>query len=186
MEDKEIVKLYWDRDERAIKETSVKYGRYCYKVAYNILMNKEDADESVNDTWLKTWECIPPHFPEVLATFVGKITRRISLNMWHSKNRKKRGGGQVCLALEELEECMAADNEVEKSVEHKEMLQLINTFLGTLSETERDLFVCRYWFLASVQELSEKFAFSESKTKSMLFRTRQKLRSCLEKEGYLS
>lgn len=186
MEDKEIVRLYWNRDERAIKETSSKYGRYCYAIAMNILLNKEDADESVNDTWLKTWECIPPHFPEVLATFVGKITRRISLNKWYAKTRKKRGCGQVCLALDELEECISAGNEVEESVEHKELLQLINTFLGNLPETERDLFVCRYWFFASIQELSEKFSFSESKTKSMLFRTREKLRNCLEKEGYLS
>ena len=186
MEDKEIIRLYWERNERAIKETSVKYGRYCFRVAYNILLNKEDADESVNDTWFKTWECIPPHFPEVLATFVGKITRRISLNKWYYKTRKKRGGGQVCLALEELEECISSDNEVEKLIEHKELLQLINTFLGTLPETERDLFVCRYWFFASIQELSEMFSFSESKTKSLLFRTREKLRMCLEKEGYLS
>lgn len=185
MEDKEIVKLYWDRNELAIQETSVKYGRYCYKIAYNILSNKEDADESVNDTYLKTWECIPPHFPAVLAAFVGKITRRVSLNKWRSKTRKKRGGGQVTLALEELDECIAAENDVEKAVEHKELLQIINTFLGTLPETERDLFVCRYWFLASVQELCEKFAFSESKTKSMLFRTREKLKDYLEEEGYL-
>jgi len=126
------------------------------------------------------------HFPEVLATFVGKITRRVSLNKWHSRTRKKRGGGQVSLALEELEECISTGNEVEKSIEHKELLRLINTFLGTLPETERDLFVCRYWFFASIQELSEKFSFSESKTKSMLFRTREKLKNCLEKEGYLS
>ncbi len=186
MEDKEIVRLYWERNELAIKETSMKYGRYLYTIAYNILHDKEDADESVNDAYYKTWECIPPHFPEVLATFVGKITRRISLNKWHYKTRKKRGDGQVSLALEELEECISAVDDVEKSLEHKELLQLINTFLGNLSETERDLFVCRYWFFASIQELCEKFSFSESKTKSMLFRTREKLKICLEKEGYLS
>ena len=186
MEDKEIVRLYWNRDERAIKETSIKYGRYCYAIAMNILLNKEDADESVNDTWLRTWECIPPHFPERLAVFVGKITRRVSLNMWHNRTRKKRGGGQVILALEELEDITATENDVEKVIEHKVLLSLINTFLGTLSETERDLFVCRYWFFASIQELSEKFAFSESKVKSMLYRTREKLKVCLEKEGYLS
>ena len=184
MEDKEIVRLYWERNERAIKESSVKFGRYCFQIAYNILANKEDADESVNDTWLKAWECIPPHFPKVLAAFLGKITRHISLNKWYAKNRKKRGGGQVCIALEELEECISAGNEVEKSIEHKELLRLINHFLETLPETERDLFVCRYWFFASIQELSEKFSFSESKTKSMLFRIREKLRICLEKEGY--
>lgn len=185
MEDKEIVRLYWNRNELAIKETSAKYGRYCYAIAYNILFSKEDADESVNDTYMKTWDCIPPHFPEVLSTFVGKITRRISLNKWYLKTRKKRGGGQVSLALEELDECIAAENDVEKTVEHQELLRIINLFLGTLPETERDLFVGRYWFLASIQELSEKFAFSESKTKSMLFRTREKLKSHLEEEGYL-
>lgn len=185
MEDKEIVRLYWERNELAIKETSAKYGRYCYTIAVNILLNKEDANESVNDTWLKTWDCIPPHFPETLATFVGKITRRISLNMWRSGTRKKRGGGQVNLALEELDECIATDQDVERTIEHKELLKLINTFLGKLPDTERDLFVCRYWFLASIKELSEKFAFSESKTKSMLFRTREKLKVYLEKEGYL-
>ena len=91
----------------------------------------------------------------------------------------------MTLALEELDECIAAENDVEKAVEQNELLQIINTFLGTLPETERDLFVCRYWFLASVQELCEKFAFSESKTKSMLFRTREKLKDYLEEEGYL-
>lgn len=185
MEDKEIVRLYWDRNELAIEETSAKYGKYCYAIAYNILFNREDADESVNDTYLKTWDAIPPHFPEVLAAFVGKITRRVSLNKWHSRNRKKRGGGQVCLALEELDECISAGNDVEKTVEYKGLLQTINSFLGTLPETERDLFVCRYWFLASVKELSEKFEFSESKTKSMLFRTRQKLKDFLSEEGFI-
>lgn len=185
MEDKEIVRLYWERNELAIKETSMKYGGYCYTIAYNILLSREDADESVNDTYLKTWDCIPPHFPEALATFVGKITRRISLNKWNLSTRKKRGGGQVSLALEELDECIAAENDVEKTIEYNELLQTINTFLGTLPETERDLFVCRYWFFTSIQELSKKFVFSESKTKSMLFRTREKLKNHLEEEGYL-
>ena len=185
MEDNEIVKLYWDRNEQAIKETASKYGRYCYTIAYNILLSKEDADESVNDTYMKTWECIPPHFPTILSTFIGKITRRISLNRWRSKNRIKRGGGQVALALEELDECIPAGNDVEQTVEHKELLLKINDFLDSLPETERDLFVCRYWFLASVKELSEKFAFSESKIKSMLFRTREKLKGYLGEEGYL-
>lgn len=185
MEDKEIIRLYWERNELAIKETSVKYGRYCYKIAYNILLNKEDADESVNDTYLKTWECIPPHYPDMLAAFVGKITRRISLNKWYFQNRKKRGGDQVRLALEELEECIGDVNDVEKAVEYAELLQIINSFLDSLPELERDLFVCRYWFVASIQELCERFDFSESKVKSMLFRTRRKLKVCLEEEGYL-
>lgn len=185
MEDKEIVRLYWDRNELAIKETSLKYGGYCYTIAYHILLNREDADESVNDAYMRIWECIPPHFPEVLSVFVGKITRRVSLDKWRTRTRKKRGGGQVCLALEELDEAVAAVHDIEKMVEQKELLRAINAFLGTLPETERDLFVCRYWFLASIRELSLKFTFSESKTKSMLFRTREKLKNYLQEEGYL-
>lgn len=185
MEDNEIVRLYCDRNELAIRETSKKYGNYCYTIAYNILSNQEDADESVNDTYLKTWECIPPHRPVVLSTFIGKITRRISLNKWHFNRRNKRGGGQTPLVLEELEECISGKEDVAQTVERKELLQKINDFLDALPETERNLFVCRYWFLASVRELSEKFEFSESKTKSMLFRTREKLRNYLEKEGLM-
>ncbi len=185
MEDREIITLYWNRNERAIKETAGKYGRYCFKIAYNILVNKEDAEESVNDTYLKTWECIPPHMPEMFSAFIGKITRRISLNKWYSNNRLKRGGGQVALALEELEETIAGSDTVEDLIQRKELTQSLNLFLETLPEKERDLFICRYWFFASIQELCEKFDFSESKTKSMLFRTRMKLKTYLTEEGYL-
>ena len=185
MDDSQIVALYLERNERAIKETSAKYGRYCYTIAYNILSNKEDADESVNDTYMKTWECIPPHRPAILSTFIGKITRRLSLNKWRDKNRMKRGGGQVSLALDELEECIPAENNVESDMERKQLSQTINAFLGTLPEKEREVFVCRYWFLASVQEISKRFEFSEGKTKTMLFRTRRKLKEYLEEEGFI-
>ena len=104
MDDAKIVDMYWARDEKAIKETNVKYGRYCYQIAYNILYNEQDADESVNDTYLGAWNCMPPHRPMVLATFLGKITRRISLNRWRMKKTQKRGGGETALALEELME----------------------------------------------------------------------------------
>ena len=185
MDDSQIVALYLERNERAIKETSVKYGRYCYAIAYNILSNKEDADESVNDTYMKTWECIPPHRPIILSTFVGKITRRISLHRCRDKNRMKRGGGQVSRALDELEECIPTENDVESDMERKQLSQAINAFLGTLPEKEREVFVCRYWFLASVQEISKRFEFSEGKTKTMLFRTRQKLKEYLIEEGFI-
>lgn len=185
MEDSQIVALYWQRNEQAISATSAKYGRYCYTIAYNILFSREDADESVNDTYMTAWERIPPHQPSVLSTFLGKITRRISLNKWRDKTRIKRGGGEMPLALDELSECICSDCDVERAVEQKELSSAIRRFLGTLPETERDVFVCRYWFLASVQEISEKFSFSESKTKSMLFRTREKLGKYLQGEGLL-
>lgn len=185
MEDSQIVALYWERNERAIDVTAAKYGRYCFTIAFNILSSKEDADESVNDTYLSAWERMPPHRPCVLSTFLGKITRRISLNRWRNKTRGKRGGGEVPLALDELSECIPAQQNTERTVEQKELSQEISRFLDTLPETERDVFVSRYWFLASVKEISNKFGFTESKTKSMLFRTREKLRDHLLKEGLI-
>lgn len=185
MEDSQIVALYWERNAYAIDATAEKYGRYCYTIAYHILSNKEDADESVNDTYMSAWERIPPHHPSVLSTFLGKITRRISLNRWRNQTRQKRGGGEVPLALEELSECVPSAFSTEREVERKELTLAISRFLATLPEAERDVFVSRYWFLASVKEISGKFGFTESKTKSMLSRTREKLRNYLSKEGLL-
>lgn len=185
MEDSQIVALYWARNEHAVDATAAKYGRYCYTIAYNILSNREDADESVNDTYMSAWERIPPHRPSVLSTFLGKITRRISLNRWRNQTRKKRGGGKVLLALEELSECIPANASTEQIVEQRELSQAINRFLESLPETERDVFVSRYWFLASVKEIGVSFNFTESKIKSMLFRTREKLRNHLLKEGFI-
>lgn len=185
MDDNQIIELYVERNEQAIEETSSKYGGFCFRIAYNILANREDSDESVNDTYLRVWECIPPHKPAVFSAFIGKITRRVSLNKWRDRNRIKRGGGQIFLALNELEECIPAESNIEEIVECKELALSINVFLGTLSEIERDVFVCRYWALASVQEISSKFHFSESKTKTMLFRTREKLKVHLQKGGFM-
>ncbi len=185
MEDSQIVALYWDRKEYAIDATAAKYGRYCYAIAFNILSSREDADESVNDTYMSAWERIPPHRPSVLSTFLGKITRRISLNRWRNQTREKRGGGEVPLALDELSECIPSDHSTEALVEQKELSQAINRFLGTLTKTERDVFVSRYWFLASIQEISRKFGFTEGKVKSMLFRIREKLRTYLLEEGLI-
>ena len=183
MDDVRIVSLYWDRNEQAIEESKSKYGGYCHAIAYRILTDHEDADESVNDTWLAAWESMPPHRPAVLATYLGKITRHVSLNRWRDRNRAKRGGGEVPLSLDELAECVPDRRNVERTMELAELAEAINSFLAGLPAAERDVFVCRYWFLASLREISEKFEFSESKTKSMLFRTRKKLLAHLEKEG---
>lgn len=183
MDDARIVSLYWDRDEQAIEESESKYGGYCHAIAYRILTNQEDADESVNDTWLAAWESMPPHRPSVLSTYLGKITRRVSLNRWRDSNRDKRGGGEVSLSLDELTECVSDKQDVERAMELTELTEAVNSFLAGLPKIERDVFVCRYWFVASVREIGEKFEFSENKTKSMLFRTRKKLMAHLEKEG---
>lgn len=185
MEDNRIVDLYWARSENAISETAVKYGKYCYSIAYHILTSEEDAEESVNDTYLDAWNSMPPHRPNMLSCFLGKLTRRIAIDKWRSRNAQKRGGGEVALTLEELAECVPSGHDVEQEIEEKELLSALNEFLARLSANERDVFLCRYFFLLSIEEISEKFTFSPSKVKSMLSRIRKRLRADLEKEGLL-
>jgi len=184
MDDGAIVELYWNRSEQAVEETRTKYGKYCYSIALNILNSREDAEESVNDTYHAAWNCMPPHRPSVLATFLGKITRRISIDRWRKSQAVRRGGGELALALEELEECIAGNGTVEEELERQELIGLINCFLKTLPDTERRVFLCRYWYMDSVRDIAVRFGFSESKVTSMLHRIRGKLRMQLEKEGY--
>lgn len=185
MDDKAIIELYFARSEKAISETAVKYGGYCYSIAHNILLSKEDAEESVNDTYLAAWNTMPPRYPSILATFLGKITRYISLDRWKSRSAYKRGGGEVTLALEELDECLSGGESAEQVVEKKELLNSINRFLDTLPETQRNMFVCRYWYLEPVQQIADRYGFTLSKTASILRRTRMKLSEQLRKEGFL-
>ncbi len=184
MDDKAIVELYFARSEKAISETANKYGGYCYSIANNILSNKEDSEESVNDTYLAAWNNMPPRHPSILATFLGKITRYISLDRWKSRSAYKRGGGEVTLALEELDEFLSSGESTEEVVEKKELIRSINRFLDNLPETERNLFVCRYWYLDPVQQIADRYGFTLSKTASMIRRTREKLYKQLKKEGF--
>lgn len=185
MEDSQIVDLYWERNEQAIRAAASKYGDYCYSIAYNILRSREDADESVNDTYLGAWNAMPPHRPNCLRTFLGKITRRVSLKKWRDEHRDKRGGDEVSLALEELSECIPSNASVEENVIAGELSARINRFVGTLAPTERQVFLCRYWYLDSIDKISADLCFGKSKVKSMLRRTRARLRADLEKEGIL-
>ena len=185
MEDKRIVDLYWSRSEAAISETDRKYGKYCFSIAYNILTNNEDAEESVSDTYMAAWKSMPPKRPSILATFLGKITRHLSIDRWRARNRNKRGGGEIVLALEELEDCVADSETVEKAFERKQLTLIFNRFLESLPETERRIFLCRYWYLDPISDIASCFGFSDSKVTSMLYRTRKKLRAVLEKEEVL-
>ena len=184
MDDKSIVDLYFSRNQDAIAQTDKKYGRYCYSIAYNILTNKEDAEESVSDTYMTAWKAIPPRRPSVLSTFLGKITRHISIDRWRERSAYKRGGGEVTLALEELEDCVAGQQNVEMEYERKELIQAYVKFLDTLPVTERRVFLRRYWYVDSVETIAKEFGFSQSKVKTMLYRTRVKLRKQLAEEGY--
>lgn len=181
MDDTQIVDLYWARKEAAIEETETKYGSYCYSIARNILQNPDDAKESVNDTWLDAWNSMPPHRPSVLSAFLGKLTRRISIDKWRRLNAKKRGDGQLPLVLAELEDCVSDGKSIEEETERKLLSEVIASFVKSLPETEQKVFLCRYWYMDSVSSIAARFRFSESKVKSMLYRTREKLRVRLER-----
>lgn len=183
MDDGSIVELYFARSEQAIKETDIKYGGYCYSIAYNILANQRDCEESVNDTYLSAWNTIPPRKPNPLAPFLGKIVRHISIDRWRKNGALKRGGGEMPLALEELEGCVASGENLEERYEQKELTCQVRKFAASLSDTERRVFVCRYWYLDSTAEIAKRFGFSENKVSSMLHRTRGKLEKHLMGEG---
>ena len=185
MEDTHIVDLYWARSETAIAETSAKYGSYCYSIAYNILANAEDADESVNDTYLNAWNSMPPHRPAILSTFLGKITRRVSIDKWRGRTAEKRGSGEIMLVLDELSDCVPSSQNVEHEFEAAELAKVINDFVMSLPPMDRRVFICRYWYLDPISAISQQFGFSQSKVKMMLYRQRQRLLSHLEREAYL-
>ena len=185
MEDKQIIDLYWNRAEKAIEETTQKYGNYCRAIAYNILHNKEDAEECVNDTCLQAWNSIPPKRPEHLAIYLGKITRNLALNRLKYYSAEKRGNGQVDLVLSELEECISAGTSVEQQMDEAFLTRAIETFLYSQPPENRNIFIRRYWYLASVKEIANSYGMSESKVISLLYRMRKKLKIFLEKEGII-
>ena len=184
MEDARIIDMYWQRDESAISETAAKYGKYLHSISYGILRNEEDAEECVSDTYAGAWQAMPPHRPSVLSAFLGKITRRISISLWRKRSAEKRGGGETALALDELEECVSGEGDAESEAERRELREKLNAFLRALPPTERQVFMRRYWYMDPVADIAARFACSESRIKSMLYRTRKKLRAMLEEEGY--
>ena len=185
MEDSAIIDLYWQRSERAIGETAEKYGRYCRAIAMRFCGSGEDAEECVNDTWLQAWNSMPDERPRRLSAFLGAITRRLAISRWRAETRQKRGGGELPLALEELSECIPTDSDPEQCVEQKELSEAIRHFVSALKEDERQVFVARYWYLASMEEIARGTGFSVSKVKTLLFRLRGRLRIYLTEEGLL-
>ena len=185
MEDEKIIDLYWERNPLAIDRTSEKYGNYCSTIARNILRNEEDSEECVNDTWLGAWNSIPPKRPKNLATFLGKITRSKAIDRWRTEHREKRGGCAISLALDEIAEAIPAGGSPEQEVMRKELARTIDRFLDELPKEARIVFMLRYWFFADIEEIAARLGFSRSKVKSMLHRTRSKLRLFLQKENLL-
>lgn len=182
MEDEKIIELYWERSETAVEETSKKYHSYCYSIAFHILDNAADAEECVNDTWLKAWYSIPPNRPNRLAIFLGKITRNLSYDVWKRYHAKKRGYGEIPLILSELNECIHAADSVETIIEEKLLTESLNRFLLGLSERKQKIFLLRYWYALPVKNISAETGIPSPVISGMLFRLRKNLKDYLEKE----
>lgn len=181
MQDREIVALFFARDERALVQVQQQYGGYCRAIAMRILRCSEDAEECVNDTWRQLWMAIPPHCPEQLATFAGKITRRLSLNRAKERERDKRGGGEIPLALDELAECLPDTGG--EAVDDMILRDALNAFVRRLPRRQQRVFLQRYWYLCPIAEIARDNDMRESAVKMSLLRTREKLKQYLEKEG---
>lgn len=183
VQDHQIVQLYWDRAEDAIAQSEQKYGGYCYAIAQNLLGVREDSEECVSDTWLNAWQAMPPQRPARLAAFLGRITRNLALDRWRRTVAAKRGAGQTALLLEELAECLPAPGGAEDWLDERELTALLDRFLAGLAPQTRLIFLRRYWYGCPVRQIAADCGLTESKVKMTLLRTREKLRTVLEKEG---
>ena len=185
MEDSKIVQLYWSRDEKAIDATADKYGRYCASIARNILGNREDAEECVNDTYLHAWNAMPPHRPGILSTFLGKITRNLSFNRYRYNTADKRGSGETAVVLEELLDIVSDGENPEQAMEYRELVKAIDAFLAGLPARKRRIFVCRYWYFDSVSGIASQFQMTENNVAVTLNRIRAQLRDYLLEGGFV-
>lgn len=184
MRDQEIVDLYWDRNEDAIHRTQMKYGAYLSKVSYNILADLEDSKECVNDTYLAAWNSMPTNRPNNLATYLGKITRQISIDVFRKKHREKRYASEFAISLDELGDSFTDGVTSEQELDAKFLDAAINRFVCALPELTQRAFVGRYYFFDSLKDIASYCGSTEGKVKVLLFRTRQKLKLYLKKEGF--
>ena len=183
MEDEAIIALYFARDQRALAETGAKYGGFLLRLSQNILGARQDAEECVNDAYLRAWNAMPPERPAFLGTWLGRIVRNLSLDRWKRERAQKRGGGETEILLGELAECVPAPHGVEKSLEDREAAKALEDFLRALPADRRDLFLRRYWYGESIADIAGRYGCGAGRVKSALYRTRQALRAYLEKEG---
>ena len=184
MEDSRIIELYFARSEAAIDATQEKYGRYCRSIAQNILQSPEDTEECLNDTWLNAWRAMPPHRPQRLAVFLGRITRNLALGLLQKRRAAKRGGGALPAPLAELGELVGGAESAEDAVQRQELLAAVEAFLRTLREEQRRIFLCRYWYFDPVGEIAARFGKSENQVSVLLHRLRTRLREDLTKRGF--
>lgn len=183
MEDSQIIDLYFERDEAAISETAAKYGAFCHGIALNILSIHADADECVNDTYLRAWNAIPPQKPIRLGAWLGKVVRNIAFDLWKKNHRQKRYAGMEQL-LDELQDCIPSPLTVSHEIEEKELTEIINEWLLSLSQNDRSLFVRRYWIGKTINELAVEYGTTPNSLAKRMYKLRQKLKLTLEQEGY--
>ena len=183
MKDEDIIRLYFERSENAIKETELKYGRLCTYVIKNILKNASDIDECVNDTYLAAWNSIPPSNPNILSAYLSKIARNLALKKYEYLSARKRNP-EVMLSLSELEECVTDNLSSDIRYSDTELADFINQFLHSQKQENRMIFIRRYWYHDSIKEICKRYSLSKSKVESILFRTRKRLKEALEEEGY--
>ena len=182
MEDARIVQLYWERNEQAISATADKYGAYCASIARNILGDPEDVEECVSDTYLRAWNAIPPHRPQILPAFLGRITRNLALNRYRHSRADKRGGGRLPAVLEELS-FVTGGEDAEQALDRRGVVDAVNSFLAGLPARKRTIFLCRYWYLDSIAEIGARFGMTEGSVSVTLSRLRRKLRDHLLERG---
>ena len=183
MEDFKIVDLYWERSERAISETRTKYERMLSGISYSLLRSDEDAEECVNDTYLSAWNSMPSDRPIYLGAYLSKIIRALSIDKFRSKHSKRRGGfEELC---EELDECIPDPSSIQAQYENGQLAKAINRFIAELPEEKRVIFIRRYFYSDSVEQIAARMGFTSSKVKTSLFRMREELRQILEKEDML-
>ena len=185
MDDEAILALFRQRQESALAETAAKYGRPCYRVADNILSDSRDAEECVNDTWLHAWNSIPPEHPEQFSAWLIRVTRNLALSRLRRRMAKKRGGDQITLVIDELAECLPGKSDPQREMERRELAEYIDRFLATLRPQDRDVFVARYFFAATMDELAGRTGWTKARIHSMLQRTRGKLRNYLTEEALI-
>ena len=183
MDDRRIVELFLERSEEAILETDIKYGRYCHKIAFNVLGNDEDSEECVNDAYMRAWGSIPPNEPDSMASYIGRITRNLTLDKLRQKQSDKRGNGEVPVVLDELAECVSGHDELERRQDSAEIAAAIDSFLDELNSMERGVFMRRYWMMEPIADVANRYDISVSKTTTMLFRLRNRLKKHFMKEG---
>ena len=183
MEDAQIIDLYWARNQNAVKETQTKYAKFLQKIAYAVLFNFEDSEEAVNDTYLKVWNAIPQDRPEIFSSYLAKIVRRTAIDLYRRLHAAKRAC-EYELMLDELEESVTDGADPADEVQMHSLSQTIDRFLEDYPKQQQILFVKRYFYCQSVQEIADDCGMSQSNVKTSLFRMRGKLKDFLIQEGY--